>query len=473
MKRTLEREVKLHADAAFELPELGGERLDPRLFVSTYYDTPTHRLAPRGVTLRHRVENGKGCWQLKLPRGAARLELEVDGGPARVPEELKALLAAYLRGVDPVPVARLRTRRQAVRVDGAEVVHDSVDLLENRRVERSFDELEVELLEGDENVLRRLERALRRAGAGEPESRPKLFQALDLEYRPDDEPAPRDASPAEIVRAQIRIQLARMLAHDPGARTGDDPEDVHQLRVATRRLRAFLRGARELVDPEWADDVRARAAVLGEALGAVRDLDVLVDRLRADVTELEPADRRDARPLLRKLQRERATARRRLLATLNDAAYFVLLDVLEAGPPQHEAREDDPTLAGLWRRELKRLERAMEPLRPDSPSEELHAARLKAKRARYAAELAEPELGKRGRRFVERAKDLQDVLGEHQDSTVAEEQLRRLAASAPAETAFVAGRLVGREVERQREARAAWPDAWKRLRKAGAARSGS
>ena len=469
MKRTLEREVKLHADPAFELPELGGERLDPRVFVSTYYDTPTHRLAPHGVTLRHRVENGKGRWQLKLPRGAARLELEVDGGPVRIPDEMRALLAAYLRGVDPVPVARLRTRRESVRVDGAEVVHDSVDVLENRRVERSFDELEVELLEGDENVLRRLERALRRAGAGEPESRPKLFQALDLEYRPDDEPAPRDASPAEVVRAQLRIQLARMLAHDPGARTGDDPEDVHQLRVATRRLRAFLRGARGLVDADWADDVRARAAVLGEALGAVRDLDVLLERIRADVAELDPAERRDARPLLRKLQRERVSARRRLLALLDDRAYFDLLDTLEAGPPQHEATDDDPTLAGLWRREQRRLEKAMRPLGPDSPSDELHAARLKAKRARYAAELGESALGKGGRRFVERAKELQDVLGEHQDSTVAEERLRRLAAATAPETAFVAGRLVERERERQREARAAWPDAWKRLRKAGAA----
>ena len=469
MKRTLEREVKLHADRAFVLPELGGEPLDPRTFVSTYYDTPTHRLAPHGVTLRHRVEHGKGLWQLKLPRGAARLELELDGGPARVPDEMKALLAAYLRGADPVPVARLRTRRVGVRVDGAEVVHDSVDVLENRRVERSFDELEVELLECDENVLRRLERALRRAGAGETDSRPKLFQALDLEYRPDDEPAPRDASPAEVVRAQLRIQLARMLAHDPGARTGEDPEDVHQMRVALRRLRAFLRAARGLVDEAWADDVRARASAVADALGAVRDLDVLLDRIGADVAELDPVQRRDARPLLRKLRRERGAARRRLLAILDDDDYFELLDTLEAGPPQHEATEDDPTLAGLWRREFRKLERTMGPLDGDSPAEELHAARLKVKRARYAAELGDVALGKVGRRFVDRAKALQDVLGEHQDATVSEARLRALAAAAPAEAAFVAGRLVERERARRGEARTAWPAEWKRLRKAGLA----
>lgn len=469
MKRTLEREVKLHADPAFELPELGGERLDRRVFVSTYYDTPSHRLAPHGVTLRHRVENGKGRWQLKLPRGAARLELEVEGGPVSVPDELKALLVAYLRGVEPVPVARLRTRRDGVRVDGAEVVHDSVDVLEDRRVERSFDELEVELLEGDEDTLRRLERALRRAGAGAPESRPKVFQALDLEYRPDDEPPPRDASPAEVLRAQTRIQLARILAHDPGARTGDEAEDVHQMRVATRRLRAFLRGSGGLVDGDWADGVRAAASGVADALGAVRDLDVLIARVREDLAELEPGERRDARPLLRILQRERSAARRRLLAALGDSSYFELLDRLETGPPQHVAAESDPTLHDLWRGEWRKLRKAFALLGPESPAEELHAARLKVKRARYAAELGLPALGKAGTRFVARAKELQDVLGEHQDSTVAEARLRELAGNAAGPAAFVAGRLVEREQQRRRDARAEWPDAWRKLRKAGAA----
>ena len=69
IKETVEREVKLRAGEAFQLPELGGEAIEPRLFVSTYHDTDDHRLARRGITLRHRVENGKGLWQLKLPHG--------------------------------------------------------------------------------------------------------------------------------------------------------------------------------------------------------------------------------------------------------------------------------------------------------------------------------------------------------------------------------------------------------------------
>ena len=86
IRETLEREVKLRADEDFTLPELGGEAIEPRLFVSTYHDTLDHRLARRGVTLRHRVENGKGLWQLKLPAGerpARAGESRRGGGAAR------------------------------------------------------------------------------------------------------------------------------------------------------------------------------------------------------------------------------------------------------------------------------------------------------------------------------------------------------------------------------------------------------
>lgn len=470
MKRTLEREVKLQAESDFELPELGGERLDPRSFVSTYYDTQQHRLATHGVTLRHRVENGKGLWQLKLPRGAARLELEVEGGPVRVPEDLSALLVAYLRGEEPVPVARLRTRRQSVRVEGTEVVHDSVAVLDDQRVARSFDELEVELLEGDERVLRRLEKALRRAGAGQSKlRRPKLFRALDLEYQPDQQTALPTASPAEVVEAQIRIHLVKMLAHDPGVRIGDDPEDVHQLRVATRRLRAFLRAARGLVDEAWGGEVRDGLKRLADALGAVRDREVLLERFGAALESLEPRLRRDARPLVRALERERSTARRALLEVLGGAEYFRLLDRIETGPPLHTASAADPSLSEVWGGEFRKLRKAMWALGPNSADEDLHAARIKVKKARYAAELGAPVFGKRARTFVSPAKDLQDVLGEHQDSAVAEGRLSELAQSAAPATAFVAGRLAELERSRRLEARAAWPAAWSRLEHGGKA----
>ena len=181
MRETLEREIKLAPGEGFVLPELGGERLPTRVFISTYHDTQDLRLARHGVTFRHRVEDGAGLWQLKLPRGAARLELELAGPPARPPAEMVGLLPAYLRGSELVPVARLRTRREGIRAQGAEIVDDSVAVLEGQRVARRFREVEVELLDGDERTLRRLEKELRRAGArATGELQPKLYRALDL-----------------------------------------------------------------------------------------------------------------------------------------------------------------------------------------------------------------------------------------------------------------------------------------------------
>src|SRR6185295_6012223 len=79
MKATLERELKLSAGPRFRLPHLPGEPLAPRTLTNIYLDTPDHQLAVAGVTLRRRVEGGKSLWQLKLPQGKARLELELPG----------------------------------------------------------------------------------------------------------------------------------------------------------------------------------------------------------------------------------------------------------------------------------------------------------------------------------------------------------------------------------------------------------
>ena len=124
-----------------------------RVFISTYHDTADLRLARHGITFRHRVEDGAGVWQLKLPRDVgpararARRPARPSAGRARRPA------AAYLRGAPLVPVARLRTRREVVLAQGAEIVDDSVAVLEGQRVSRRFREVEVELIDGDEKAL--------------------------------------------------------------------------------------------------------------------------------------------------------------------------------------------------------------------------------------------------------------------------------------------------------------------------------
>jgi len=455
MEATAEYERKLEAPEGFELPDLGGEPLEPRVFTSVYHDTPERSLAHAGLTLRRRTERGRSVWQLKLPAGDARLELEEPGGPVGPPQELARLLTAHLRHGPVAPVAELRTRRHGALVarDGttAEVTIDDVAVMDARRVVEEFVEVEVELRAGKRKELDAIADALEDAGAKPSDGTPKVFRVLRL---PVIEIAPGDALAA--LRARLRLQLREILANDPGTRLGRDPESLHDMRVAVRRSRALLRAGSKL----YTDDVSPLAEELrwlGERLGAVRDLDVLLERLRSDVDELDADDRKSGRMLLRTLERRRGTARTSLLKALDSDRYFSLLDDVGASIERLAPSGADLTVADLARRELKKLRTRVRAAGNDPADDELHALRKRGKRVRYAYELAGEDA------VVKRAKAFQDVLGEHHDSVVAEATLRGLA-TAP-EKALAAGRLIERERGKRADARAAWRGAWRRLQR--------
>jgi CHAD domain-containing protein len=465
--QTLERERKL-AGPATVLDALDGEEIEPRTFASTYHDTADRRLARHGMTLRRRLENGVSRWQLKIPREGARLELERRGGPGRVPAGLARLLVGVLHGTELEKAATLQTRRTGKRATLAggtvEAVLDEVSLLEGRRTSDGFTELELELVDGDPAALEAAERILVRAGAEAAEQRPKVLRYLGVEPKA----APSvDARAIDVVRARIEEQYAEMLRHDPGVRVGDDPEDLHDLRVAARRLRALLRAADALLVPEWSKPLRDELKWLGGELGPARDLDVLLERLRAEAAQLD-ADEVAFAEVLQRLEAERAGARERLVTALESDRYRQLLDALEAGSRAPHVRALDTPLDKLAAAEFKRLARAVRKLGDDPSDEELHRVRIKGKRARYAAELAEPVSGKPAARFVKRAKSFQDVVGDHQDAVVAEERVRAIAPElTTGAAALAAGRIVERERLRRRAARAALPRAWARLERTG------
>jgi CHAD domain-containing protein len=470
VKATVERERKLTAPPGFRLPHLHGEPLAERDLTSTYHDTSDLRLAARGVTLRYRSERDGGAWQLKLPHGADRLELEFEGAARSVPAEVTALLSAHLRGARPAPVARLRTHRAGVLVrDGeravAEVTVDAVSVYEGRRVARRFEEIEVELVDGGDADMRGIVRALQRAGAADSaDPRPKLFQALDIQ--PPDEPAaPARSAPAgDHLAAALRAQYAEIVRHHPGTRLGDDPEELHQMRVATRRMRAILRAARPLLDPEWVASLRAEVGWLGGALGPVRDLDVLLEHLRADAHLLGGADEQAFLGLLSALESEREADRERLLACLDDRRFVALVSRLESEAAAPRLVAEGGSLRDLARREFRRLRKAVRALGADPADDDLHAARILVKRARYAAELAERPVGDAAAPVIRDCKALQDVLGDHQDAAVAEARIRALVGPRTRpDRALAAGRVIERQHERRRTARAAYPKAWRRL----------
>jgi CHAD domain-containing protein len=467
VKAARERELKLDVDAGFALPDLGGKALAPRTFTSTYFDTPDHRLLRAGFTLRRRVENRVGLWQLKLPSDDGRFELEERGGPAKPPAAFLRLLPALLRGgAELEPVAKLRTRRAGVSVgtrpDRVEVVVDTVSVLDGNRVAGSFAEAEAEVVAGDGSALGAIGKALRKAGARPGDGRPKVARILGAE---EETPA-QDGGPLGSLRRLLVEQYRAMLANDPGVRLGEDPEALHQLRVATRRSRALLRAARGLVAPEWAEPLRAELAWLGGLLGPVRDLDVLLEHLDSEAASLEGDDARAFRRLRARLADERREAREALLEAMGSGRYFRLLDTL-AGAANAPAGELTTPLSEIAGKAFARLQKAVKGLPPRPADDELHRVRIKTKRARYAAELAAPELGKGGARLVDRAKVVQDVIGEHQDACVAEDRLRALALRGGGKTGLAAGRLVERQRGRKGDARRAFPDAWRRLEKAG------
>jgi CHAD domain-containing protein len=457
MRAANEHELKLDAPAGFRLPSLGGRPLAPRIFTSVYYDVPGGSLADGGITLRRRTENGQGVWQLKLPAEDTRLELEAEGGPGQPPEQMLALLRAHLRRGPLERVAELRTHRRGELVarngTTAEVTADEVTVLDAPEEHDQFVELEIELCDGSPDGLDKIADELVSAGAEPGDGRPRLFRALGRTSAYGLSPRSFDE-----LRGRLREQLREIERHDPGTRLGRDPESLHDMRVGVRRLRALLRAGRELVATDTTE-LDGRLKQLGQVLGEVRDLDVLLARLETEAAAFGGEDFQRAEPLLASLRTDRSCCRARLLAALRSDEYLVLLDDTARTLDELEPSGSAVTLDELADEAAAKLRRAVRKL-PETPAkEDLHAVRKKGKRARYAAELAGQK------KFVKQAKRLQDVLGEHQDAVIAAERLRELAGGAASEQALVAGRLVEREEERRTIARHEWPQAWLELRK--------
>lgn len=272
----------------------------------------------------------------------------------------------------------------------------------------------------------------------------------------------------DAVRGALGRSVARLLRHERGVRAGEDPEDVHQARVATRRLRSDLRTFGDVLEPSWAAPLRSELQWLSELLGAVRDAEVLRDRLRSRLTRLPEEDRPAAERLIATLNVRRDEARAPLLAAMEAGRYRRLVDSAVAAAreprvlPEIASAPADaalrPALEPLW----KDLAAAVDRVVAEATDESLHAARIGSKRLRYAAEAVAPVFGKRARRFAIAATALQDVLGEHQDAVVAVAWLREVAQATPS-AAFVAGQLVALETDAADAARADWPPAWKTL----------
>jgi CHAD domain-containing protein len=278
----------------------------------------------------------------------------------------------------------------------------------------------------------------------------------------------RPADPAvHHVRAKLDREIRALLAHESGTRSGADPEDLHQMRVALRRMRSVLKLSGTLVG-DGAEPVRAELGWLGQSLGEVRDYDVLIGHLREVIAEFEVRDQAPGRRLVSRFVTERATAKRRLTRALSSARYSTLLQEVSLLTREREAaaaaaEQPHDLIAGLAKPHRK-LAKAVRALPADPPDDDLHALRIHGKKLRYAAELAQTSAKKkqaaRIKNLLKATKDFQTVLGDHQDAVIAAERMRTVLESADGPVGFVAGRIAERELARRTEARAAWRDSW-------------
>jgi CHAD domain-containing protein len=297
-----------------------------------------------------------------------------------------------------------------------------------------------------------------------------------IEPEPAVAPRPKPSSPAgDVLLAHLSQQVAQVQAQDLPVRL-DSPDSVHKMRVATRRLRSALTTFKPLFDPSVTRPLRDELKWLAGELGAARDAEVMRDRVSDAV---EDASRQlalraeaDARSELTEGYR---AAHDRVLAELDGDRYrqiLIALDGLVGQPPfrKRATRPAGKVFPKLVARSYERVRGLVEEAdaRPSGAERDelMHDARKAAKQARYAGETVAPVFGKHATRFAAAMEDVQEALGEHQDSLLTRDRLRTLGTHASStEAAFVYGRLHALEEARIRESQQRFDSAWKAARR--------
>lgn len=499
--------------ASEESPGVGAA--ETREITDTYLDTEDWRIYRAGYSLRVRRKGSarKREATMKLlasPEGAPGLRRrreisevlesadDIAGSPGPIGERLRALAGCgTLR-----PIFEVRTRRSAyaISLDGAdvgEVALDDTEIpLENGEEPARLRRVEVELEPGALASLEPFVEELREGCRLWPATASKYEAALFARgitppKPPEFGPTGIDASltVGEVAFAVMREQFGIFLSHEPGTRLGEDPEALHDMRVASRRMRAAMQIFKDTLpvrSHKLRDDIKWIAGVLGE----VRDLDVQLDQLEGWLSEIPPKDREPLGELRSLLEEKREKARKSMLRTLDSRRYerFVssCSDFLRRGPSRRSKGARRPVLdtgPEILRRRYRKVRKAGDAISKDSTAGEYHELRKKGKRLRYALEFHSDIYQKPARNLTKSLKSLQDVLGDHQDAEVAIAQLRELAPPADGRrrragglsprSLFVMGGIAHRYELRAAELREIFPDSyseikgkpWKRLRK--------
>jgi CHAD domain-containing protein len=484
-----ETERKYDVPETFELPDLVGvggiagvDGAETHDLDATYFDTEDLRLMRNRRTLRQRSGGNDAGWHLKTPGdGEGRTEHRLPANGDEVPAELTALVRAIVRRHPLGPVARLRTHRVETPLRDADgrtlalVAQDRVTA-DSDGTQTVWQEVEVELVNGDVAVLDEVERRLFDAGASPAQGPSKVARALaDRLAAAKAGATTKPGTPAKSATAKsgatkngttksgtarskkpepqvnpvilyAREQRDAILSHDPAARRGE-PRAVHQMRVATRRLRSTLKTYKKAFD---ANDLRGELRWLAGVLGAVRDPQVLEEKLLGLVDEAGPEFAHTAQRVRAHLEHRIGTGRAELAEALESDRYLDLLDRIDELVDRGSPRTPDPVKRA--RKVLAKADATLDAALASGVEEEIHESRKGFKQARYAVELIAPNAGEPAKRLVKALTNLQDGLGDYQDSNIARGVLRELGGDS-----FHFGVLYGRQEQVGREALAGVP----------------
>ena len=508
----------LLADQLAGLQAMGG-RARATQFEDRYIDTSDGALAKAGFAVRLRQSGADTMVSVKSLAagegdGGAVERDELEGPADRVAppadwpaSDARALVLEHAGDaplVERVTVRQLRHRRVLRSGESrVELSLDEVDVVSRGRIVRSFTELEAELVKGDRGLLGALAKHLDSETGLTRSDHSKLEAALaaldgangdaaievtepsqPAKARPDDDRSEGDdraSSPAreprlvvgktpgvlpedhiaEAGRKVMRFHLARMLEREPGVRSGEDIVDVHKMRVATRRQRAAWRVFGEAYKQGRTKAHRNGLRDVARRLGAVRDLDVQLERAGAYRDEQSTAEQRAIEPLLAAWHQHRDDARALLIRELDSPGYerflddyldFVRTEGAASAPVSavqpHRVRDTAPSR--IWA--AYEHVRTYEPVLRWADVTTLHELRIASKSLRYSLEFVQEALGDQSAPLIERVTDLQDHLGLLNDADVASSMTRTFLVEHAGSLSSTENEAIGRFlVDRERE----------------------
>ena len=392
------------------------------------------------------------------------------------------------RALHPLFQASTRRERQQLLEADTDLPLAEVDLdetsIDTPGGSRELRRVEVECINAVPEAVSAFVDQLRAAAQLEPVEMSKFragLAAAGLDPPPGEDPAKQvDESaltPSMPFADAQRVVLARyfgiVLAKESAVRAGS-PEATHEMRVAARHLEVLLRMFRGY-GPTWAVGTRARVRQLIRHLGAVRDCDVQLAFLDGATAGLGSDDREAVQPIRERLASRQAQAHSRLLQVFDSPAHRHWVQEWErhlregtSGSARAQRATTGEVARELVRDTARALRRRARRIDEDSPADDYHEVRIRAKRLRYTLDAFSSLYGEAAQSYVQALGRLQNVLGDFHDSRVREQRFKDLVTGSPrlpSSTSFLVGRLVERDAQAFERCRKKFGKAWPRLRR--------